>query len=303
MKLVQLIELLNKAESENGYENYDDELAYAYGEIFGKEKLDKVINSTGWPKDYHFCWDELIIKKLNNDLLNSQKYLSLIKSKHEKFWITIDLIKNALFELSNSQIGIDLIDSLQIEDLKFKGYRLLLKYYALNGDLINFKNTLAKCDTKKGPRDEIYGAKGFLLSALVNIDGFHKTYELSQSNFFKNKSTDYILDLTVPMTKESDIEKLDVFLNQYPELEEKMPTLRQTLYIELVKNNDFNQEFFNNALIYLEKIPKKDRYDWDVFELAVTTKNLDLIKRCKKVLKTPTVRKELNKYIDSISKN
>jgi hypothetical protein len=305
-----LINVLNKSKSGMGYdgfEKYDVELSETYEMIFGSAKLEAVKAGEGWPKDYHTCWDLLLKKKIIEDKVSHLDYIDLanrINSCPTRFYIMIDLLKHTLSNFGDILFAEKMISALPRLDLansdgKYIGYRTLLRHFAERNDLENFKRVLPLSDGRKSPTHEIPWSKGILISKRVENDGFEAGLKLMNTRLFGNE---FVLNLFRPLLPAIDLEEIDRIINNHPEFLVCHPHLKSTLYTEFAVSalkRSFDIEVFEKVLSHLSAC-EKESSDWEFFSLATTTEDLALIDKCRKLIRTPMVRKEVKRYVESI---
>lgn len=310
MTIEVLLDTLNKAESGPGYDGYvkyDKELSDVYLEIFGYEALKKKKEAEGWPKDYHFCWSFLLLKKIEEDNYNYKDFINLSKKVEDdstRIDILLSLIRLTLEKHGDIEYAEKIIlelpnSTLENRDIKHVGYRILLRYYAEEGNLEKFSKTLLLSSIRTSPKSDIELSKGILLSKIVEKQGFEFGLKLYNSKQFGNK---YLLFLLRPLMPNFSLNEIDNLLKLYPEFLESSPHLKSTLYSEFSSiklKQSFDINLFNSVFEYLATL-EKHTIDWELYNLAITTDNKDLVNKCKKLIKSVAVRKEIKMYIDAI---
>lgn len=215
------------------------------------------------------------------------------------------LIKKAAQE-GNLEFAEEIINELPLTGelqgpLQNQGHRVLLKYYASKADLANYKLRLKKCEIKR--QSHINLEKSILISAYSEKSGWKKGLELVKSKEF---GTFFYLHFILPQAKFLTLNQLEQIFIKHPELFEGNPSLGELTYVKFFEHeakNNLNIETFNIVFDLLMKTKNGTNHDWQFFDLAKASKNIKLIIKCKKIIKTAHIHKEINFCIEELSKN
>ena len=307
-KVKLLLKGLNISSQQKLFDDtFDIELKSIYQELYGDEALKKAINFIGYPKPFHSDWNRLIEAFFIESKFSNYEIKEIAKRVIEPIqrnFLWIFLINKAVQE-SDIEFAEEIINELPLTGylqgpLQNQGHRVLLKYYASQADFDNYKLRLKKCEIKR--QSHINLEKSILISAYSEKNGWEKGLELVKTKEF---GTFFYLHFMLPQAKLLTLSELEHIFIKHPELFEGNPSLRELTYVKFFEHEAktfLNLETFDTVFDLLIKTKNGTNHDWQFFELAQASKNIELIKKCKKVIKTAHIHRELNICIESLGK-
>jgi hypothetical protein len=113
----------------------------------------------------------------------------------------------------------------------------------------------------------------------------------------KKYGTPFYLHFIKAQARTLSIDELELIFQKHPELFEGNPFIRELAYVEYFINEckkKVNMETFNTIFNLLLKSKNGTNNDWQFFDIAVASKNVEIIKKCKKVIRSAHIHKEIN---------
>lgn len=314
-KLELIVKAINETEDFNGEDFNKTKVALnTYEFLYGKEELKKVLASKTDLEYNKFYYLDSEFKQLvfNNSfsIEKANQYTEKIENRYTRDWIKIDLIRKAI-DNNQTEIAENIIHSLPDEDSgpsQYVGHRLMLKYFAKNGDLNNFKKRTKPSKPSKFPRGEVGNMKSILIEGYSKKQGYKKGLELLKNKYFEKVSSISTIRWNA---KNLSIRKIDLILSQNPQIEEDTPYAKSDLYVLHFRENPITESIpsktFEKVIEEILKIDKDEkcgdgRYrDFLFMDLGSSTRDLKQIKQCKSLIISPRIKKELNYHISNIS--
>ena len=305
MKIEDLISILNIAESGPGYKGYetnDQFLRDSYQKYFGNEAIENAVGKNYFPKPYHTCWIDLIRKELSNTYFSEKSYLkytSKIKSIPRRYYLMLDLIQHQLDNFSNVEFAKQTILELPDvggENCQYRGWRIVLRFYAKTGNSKDFIRTLKLCNARKSPKNEIDFCKIELLKSVCDKHGYQAAKELNESTIMKNK---YLHNILIHYGGSMSICEIDDFLESNHKLESTITFLRSSMYVESADKNlrhNFKRDIFMKIIDHLstEARYKRDGY---LYNLIGISDDRELNRICAQLIHTPRLRADVKHFI------
>lgn len=304
------VELLLKGLNVSRHLNYpddslDDELKQIYGLVHGTEALTKAINDTGYPKRFHSDWQG----SLKNDFRDSElsnteikEIISRVEKATDRNFLWIFLIEKAA---NDGDLGFAEETILQLPvagemqgPLQAQGHRVLLKYFASNGDLENYNLRLKACAIKRQSHIDL--EKSILIAAYTEKNGWKAGLELVKKKEF---GTFFYLHFITPLAKILSLDKIENIFLLHPELFENNPFIRELTYVKYFTHEaskSLNLDTFNKVFNLLMQSKNGTNHDWQFFDIAVASKNIDVVEKCKKVIRTPHIHRELKPFLKTL---
>ncbi|MFB0947979.1 MAG: hypothetical protein QMB24_17815 [Spirosomataceae bacterium] len=141
----------------------DIQLMDIYEKIIGAKALEKAIAFEGSPKPFQGNWSRLLESELAKAVYSNNYIIGIIDRVEESItrnWLWIFAISKSIDEgdLNLAEIIIDKLpeEGEVIGPLKSQGHRLILKYYASQGDLESFYKRLKHCNVKRQSHIRLY---------------------------------------------------------------------------------------------------------------------------------------------------
>lgn len=311
-KLEQIVKALNETENLNGEDFNKTKIALdTYEFLYGKERLQKILASKTDLEYNKFYYLDSEFKNLvfNNSfsIEKASKYTEIIENRYTRDWIKIDLIRKAI-DNQQTEIAENIIHSLPDEDSgpsQYVGHRLMLNYFAQNGDLNNFKKRTKSSKPSKFPRGEVGNMKSILIEGYSKKNGYEKGIELLKSRYFEKVSSISTIRWNA---KNMSINKIDSVLS---EIGQNTPEAKSDLYVSHFRENSILETIpsktFDKVMEEILKVDKDEKCgdgrcrDFLFMDLGSSTRDLKQIKQCKSLIISPRIKKELNYHIKNIS--
>lgn len=307
----------------SGYEGYFDSSVYQKMYVTYTELLKKQIQEG--KEDYRYGYSFLdythrikhlfhnekldekqmleVILKINRDVGRKHLFIYLLEyMKEEKKWDEM--------ELYIEQMPIYKASVFQKKDkpTSMYGYRIRIYEFIEKVDLKKFKLYFKKCL----PVYDKYEMKEIKTQFILNYSiqkGVKEAIELTKKVPFKN----FEIDALLPQATILSYNEMQLLIKEYKDvIEEQKSDIKEQLLVHTLKSRfeegDYNEDYFLEVFEMLEKLDRKERFgdfklkDWLFCELGESTKNYDLIVKCRKKAKHPILKEEL-KYWELENKN
>lgn len=182
-----------------------------------------------------------------------------------------------------------------------KGYLILLRHYAAQGDATQFFNYFKLAEPAKN-KSEIAELKSYLVESFTAKNGIADALKLCTH---KNLGPKFHANALLAFARTGKYEELKSIFEQYPELKhnETELSMLSTAYYQAKKNkfeveDDF-ESLFKRALQLDRKIKYGDikMQDAVLFDLGLAEfDNKERREKCRKAIKNNSIKKELNDY-------
>jgi hypothetical protein len=187
------------------------------------------------------------------------------------------------------------------------GYQIRIYEYINNVDLSKFKIYYKKCV----PAVHKYEMKGIKADFIFNYSkqkGVKPAMELTKKAPFKN----YEITALNPQVEILSYSEMLTLIKKYEDvLNKQKSAIKERLLVDTLKaefnKGNYNESYFLEVYKMIQKMDRKERWgdfklkDALFFDLAESTKNLELIINCRKEIKHNLLKKEL-KYWETESK-
>ncbi|MDV7187924.1 hypothetical protein R3X25_11585 [Lutibacter sp. TH_r2] len=309
-RLELLIDTLNETEHLSGEKFNTNSKAIStfitlYGEELYKEKIESknffIYNPFYYPS---FCIGREI-KRYKTKLSEINNLLNKVKQVPIRNYLRLNLIEHCL-NICEQDLAKNIILDLPDES-KYSAHRLLLKKYALKGNLNDFKETLKLSKSNKSPRNDIFDSKKVFIENYSLKNGILKSLEICNLKIFGEK---FYTNSLIPHCKKLSIRKIDEIIEKYPIIKKNEKNIKAIAYVEHFNKNkrsSIGKLLFEKTLNELKKVDKNLKFgdgrlkDFLLCSLGSSITNIDQINQCKKMIISPFYKKELNYYIKNIS--
>lgn len=312
-KISRIVSLMNSSKDLSNEEfNNNTEVLEVFKMIHGKEKLNSVLESK---TDLHlnkFYTLSLQIENLakgeNISIDELKREICRIEEFYPRNWQLINLIEIAIGrkETDNAETIISQLPDDDKGPSQYVGHRKMLKHFAKQGNLVEFKKRIKFCKTGKFPRNEINEFKLRLIQAYSEQNGIEKGIELCKTKLFGDKFTSAAI-----MWKASNmtLNEIDKTLENYLILEQINPYIKAELYAKHFFDKRFlmiSEEEFERVCDEINNVDEKTKIgdgklrDYLFNNLGSSTMNESHIRECKKRIKSSFYKKELNYHLKNI---
>ncbi|NHN30855.1 hypothetical protein [Paenibacillus agricola] len=193
------------------------------------------------------------------------------------------------------------------EDTKYKGYRVLLKYYAELPDVNMFMELLKKSQTIK-QKHEIESCKWTLVERTSEISGWEASIQLCQHKKIGDK---YIRAALTPITETWAYSKVYQLFEKHPELDSDKTHTRLQILMKTYSQNaksDPSIEALEFEKLFEEVKQIDPALKWGDFrlrdgllmDLGLSSHNKAKITLCRKTIKNNALKKELNFWLEQL---
>jgi hypothetical protein len=189
----------------------------------------------------------------------------------------------------------------QEENNRDRGYLILLRYYAAQGDPTLFFNYFKLAEPRKN-KTELANLKSYLVESFAKKRSLMEAIELCKH---KNLGEKYYSSALFGFAKTGKYAELKSVFEKHPELKQTETELGllSTAYLEAKKNkylieDDFDS-LFERALMLSRKIKSgaATLQDAVLFDLGLAEyENKERREKCRKAIKSNSIKKELNAY-------
>ena len=226
-----------------------------------------------------------LIAAIKDDIIRMHQILFFLS--HLTKTGKIDLAKEVIEDLK----GIDMTG--RVNEARALGHRVVLNYYAEQGDIVKFEETLKRCEIVR-ERYAITQSRSILLRSLHKLHPIDKVYEIYKKKFSKIGAYAPLIEFARKMPFDDFITFLDKVKN------ELAPYEYELLYVNAYKAHPIEAAAqFQKTFDMIGAIDPKHKFgdvklrDWLLMELGSSTSDLALVKKCKKQIKSSRIKKEL----------
>tara|TARA_R110001599_G_C12109728_1_gene647901 strand:+ start:1 stop:963 length:963 start_codon:yes stop_codon:yes gene_type:complete len=308
-----LVKTINSTETLFGeqFNNHPDALN-AYAKLFGQEKLKEVLESKN---DLHlnafysvpWCFEKEVEKR-NIPTEIVKHYIDQIEHQPRKNHILISLIETAAEtgEIDKAESWIEDISEEKFES-KFHGHRVLLKYYAEQGDLKEFKKNLKLSKPAKSPRNVIFDAKYRFVVNYSKENGVSDGLELLSDKIFGTK---FCLATIEGDAHNYSLDQINKLVTDNAVYEEHDPFVKPWLIVRhfsnqrptVISTEDFTETI--SLILTVDKSVKRGDgrlRDYMLYDIGSSVKDVEQIKECKKHVIDPFYKRELNYHLKNLN--
>lgn len=190
------------------------------------------------------------------------------------------------------------------EDHRNRGYRIIARYYAKQGALKEFSDTLKKCDARRS-REEIEDLKQLFIQNYSIRISLKEAIEFVVKR--KEFGIDYLLSAYESHFKNIKFNEIESLLKQYPELDQPKIALKENIYTRVFIENPENltRTNFETAFAIVNEMNSKLKYgdfklrDFLLGDIAFYLIKIDKkeylpeINRCSKAVKNSSLKREI----------
>ncbi|MBL0304196.1 MAG: hypothetical protein IPQ23_21290 [Cytophagaceae bacterium] len=201
------------------------------------------------------------IKSNNLDLELANKYVNKIDNYYSKNWRKIELVGYSL-ERENLDLAEKITNEIPDEEsgsAQYVAQRLILEYFAKNGDILRFKEKIKPSKLGKFPRYGIEAYKYKLIEGYSKINGVKKAFELLEDKYFEKTASISILRSNA---HKLSLNEIDTYLNEYPRVLIETATAKADLYVLHFREQrpiEITQTDFDRTLIEILKTDKDSK--------------------------------------------
>jgi hypothetical protein len=125
---------------------------------------------------------------------------------------------------------------------------------------------------------------------------------MAKSKDFGTKFYLHVLTLQINYLTMDELENI---IDKNDEIRQDNPWIKEVIFTrffvnETRKNGQYKQETFDRVFNLLSQNSTSN--DWHFCDIAGATKNIELINKCKKLIRTPHIKRELNAYLKILAK-
>ena len=169
--------------------------------IFSDDEYFQKYRPTKYYLQTHYYYQQLFEFVKQEEPFDEKKvfaYRNLLPDKWGRRNLTNFLIEY-FYESGNADKMKEYISNLAETETEYKGYRMLLKFYATKGSLKDFLSILKDCKPKQGPKSQIEESKMLLIENYAANNGLEAAVELCKNKVFGSK---YLFSALLPIAKQ-----------------------------------------------------------------------------------------------------
>lgn len=262
----------------------------------------------------NFCnLNFMLIKYLeskNGNLKVANLMIDYLENYYDRNYDKIELVRYALKE-KNIELAEEIANEIPDEEEgpgQYLAQRIILEYFAANGDIENFKAKMKSAKLGLFPRYGIDKKYKFeLVEGFARKNGIIQALKILEDSFFKNVPAISAIKWTVSSLT---IDEIDNYLFENPRIENQTEYAKAQLYTEHFSTNgkvkmelmSFEKVF--NEILKIDKNHMCGDYrlrDFLLMNFGASILNKSYAEKCKKNIISPFAKKELNYFIKSLT--
>lgn len=311
-KLNLLIEGVNLSEDHRYLEPLNEKrLLEIYEALYGKELLDIIIKSNDPNYPHLRIWNTKLKEEMdeaNFSIFELKKIIDRIEPYYYKNWMLVNLIDKVL-EKKNISFAETIISELEDNESgpsQFVGQRKLLKYYAENNNIIDFKSKLKLSKPSKSPISEIHMYKDLMIENYSKKNGVEKGITLCNEKIFGAKFCLATVKWKVHQIELIEIEEILEKYQSFFIVEEFAKIKLFVLHFHNRKPTIISETDFKKVIDDIMLIDKNMKWgdgrmrDALLNDLGSSTFDIKQINECKKNIISPFYKRELNYHLKNI---
>ena len=312
-KIKLVVELENSTHDLNGEEfNQNKDALKVYEVLYGEDTLNEVLNTKNDLHLNRFYYPDSSLKVIieNSGLKISEikEYINGIENKYARNWMKVFLIEQAV-KKGEMNVASELIDELPDEDrgpVRYVGHRVLLKFFAEQGNVKEFKERLKPSKPARFPKNHIGGYKHTLIENYSKQNGFKKGLELCKQKVFGEK---FAMAAIRWYAHQISLKQIDNLIKKYPEILASNTDAKPELYVLHFHNQkptEISENDFHKTTEEILKVNKDVKAgdlrfrDYLFMDLGSSTIDIKQVRECRKQIISPKVKKELSYYIEHL---
>lgn len=235
--------------------------------------------------------------------------INYLENYYDRNYNKIELVRFALKE-KDIELAEEIANEIPDEEEgpgQYLAQRIILEYFAANGDIENFKSKMKSAKLGLFPRYGINKKYKFeLIEGYARKNGIKQALKLLEEGLFKNVSAISAIKWAVSTLT---INEIDEYLFANPRIEEQTDYARAQLYTEHFSTKvdvEIESSTFEKVFSEISKIDKNFKNgDYRLrgflfMNFGASTLNKSYAEKCKKSIISPFAKKELNDFIKNL---